>query len=632
MKHVTNSFERIPTEVYKNSLEAITSIAKVIVDLIRERQSNGKNVVLGLATGSTPVPLYKELIRYHSEEDLSFHNVITFNLDEYYGLSKEHPESYHRFMQDQLFDHVDIPDDQIHIPNGMSQKQTVFQDCKDYEDAIVEAGGIDIQILGIGRTGHIGFNEPGSTINSRTRRVTLDSLTIKDAARDFLGEMNVPKYAITMGIGTIMDARKVFLMAWGQSKAEVVKKAVEEELSDTIPASFLQQHDNVTFILDNAAASELTYLKFPWLAGFPEWTPELVCKAVSNLSLLTGKPILKLIDKDYLENGLSDLVTELGPSYQLNIRIFNEIQHTITGWPGGKPNVDDSHRPERAEPALKRVLVLSPEPLEDVSAMGGTLSRLVSQGHDVSVIYMTSGNLAVPDIEARWTLNLLGQLKVEPVNSFIEDANAFLIEKCEFDEDIQALRELKALIRRNEALASLEICGIGKGKVKFLHLPFYEKGRYRRFNITQEDLSLLAPEIKKIQPHQIFVTGYKSEPSSVEGKAFSVFEKAIESLLDESWMKDCWVWLYRGGDNEWNISEIDMAVPCSPDELSRKNHAVYQHRSQRSQTPNIEQNHLEAWGQAMVRNRKTAKLYDELGLAEYESIECFARWQPGQAK
>ncbi|MDQ8181511.1 glucosamine-6-phosphate deaminase [Pelagicoccus sp. SDUM812005] len=618
-------YERIPTKVFEDAQLAVGQVARELADAIRKRQFEGNPFVLGLATGSTPVPLYRELVRLHREEGLSFANVTSFNLDEYFGIDSRHPESYYRFMREQLFDHIDMPEEQINIPQGSVEREEVFEACQAYEEKIAACGGIDVQILGIGRTGHIGFNEPGSGPNSRTRLVTLDRLTRLDAARDFQGEHNVPRYAVTMGVGTIMDARKVYLLAWGRSKAEVVKAAVEDAPVESLPASFLQAHKDVSFILDTASASELTRCKYPWLVGFPEWTPELVRKSVTHLSLKLGKPLLKLVDKDYQENGLSELVTEQGPAYGLNIRVFNEVQHTITGWPGGKPDADDTYRPERASPARKRVLVLSPEPQDDVLSMAATLSRLAAHGHELTVAYLTSGNLGVPDEEANWAADLMLEAGD---SSLASEVLQELEAKGAFSEDSPKLRKFKSYIRRNEARASLEMCGLGKDCIRFLDLPFYENGRYRRFEIGEADVAAMRALIQAVKPHQIFVTGEAADPSSVQAKSFSVFEAAIRSLSEETWFEDCYVWLYRSDGREWEIHQVEMSVPCSPDEAKAKAQAIYQHRSQRSQLPVMNPEQSEAWEQAIQRNRETAALYDKLGLAEYEAIECFVRWNP----
>lgn len=620
-------FEKLSTTVFSEISMAIQSLAGEIASLIRERADKGQTVVMGLATGSTPVPLYRELIRMHREDKLSFENVITFNLDEYYPLEPGHPESYHRFMHEQLFDHIDIPADNIHIPCGNCSREEVFGKCADYEAAIEAHGGIDIQILGIGRTGHIGFNEPGSSLSSKTRLVTLDSITRSDAAKDFLGESNVPRHAITMGIGSILAARKIYMLAWGRSKAEILRKAVEEDPQESVPASFLQSHGNVHVITDEAAAVELTRNKYPWLVGFPEWTAGLIRRAVSDLSLKIGKPLLKLVDKDYQENGLADLVTEHGPAYNLNIKVFNELQHTITGWPGGKPHTDDQHRPERAEPAHKRVVVFSPEPLDDMLAMAGTLNRLVTQGHEVTVAYLTSGNLGVPDGEVRSVSELILEAGYSDPDSLAVKVSNDLKQKGAFDQDSASIRKLKGIVRRNEARASLEICGLRSCNVKFLDLPFYEHGKYRQFTTGKDDVSIVKALLEEKLPHQVFFTGASADPSSVNSKSFEVMKEAVEQLADESWITDCYFWQYATGNKEWEVDQIDMAVPCSPDELAKKIQSIYQHRSQMSQVPLMQSKHKEIWEQTQDRNRDTASRYDSLGLAEYEAIECFGKWK-----
>lgn len=616
-------FEKIPVQVFEWAETACRSLAAEIASLIRERAQEGKGAVLGLATGSTPVGLYRELIRLHRDEGLSFANVTTFNLDEYYGLERSHPESYWRFMHDQLFSHIDVPPERIHIPDGKVERQNVFAHCRAYEEAIAEAGGIDIQILGIGRTGHIGFNEPGSGAESRTRLVTLDSVTRRDAARDFLGEENVPRHAITMGVGTILQARKVVLLAWGESKADVLAKAVEGTPSADLPASFLQAHNDCRFFVDHAAATKLTRFDQPWRVGICDWNPSLRRKAVVWLTGQVGKPILKLVDEDYAKHSLSDLITGHGPAYDLNIAVFNEVQHTITGWPGGKPGADDRTRPERAVPAFKNVLVLGAEPLDAVRSMGGTLHRLVDQGHRVTLAHMTSGNLAVPDPLVRLAIDLAaGILSGEDVSSgLVATVRRRLGEKKEFDLDSSEVRRVKSLIRRGESLAAAESCGLPREHVRFLELPFYESGRYRQFRPSATDEDQLAELLDEIRPHQIFASGVDCAPGSVAAVCFDVLRGAWRKLPGAPWLKDCRLWIYPDTGRAWPVHEIDMAVPLSPVEMRKKLEAVYQHQSQRSQTPSAN----EAWQETGTLDLSTAKIYDRLGLAEYEAMETFRR-------
>jgi glucosamine-6-phosphate deaminase len=620
--------ERIPTEIFPSADDAARRVACEIATLVRHNDAAGKPSVLGLATGSTPVRLYRQLIRLHREEGLSFRRVITFNLDEYYGLPRTHPESYWRFMHDQLFRHIDVPEENVHVPDGTVPRAEVFEWCRAFEDQIRAAGGLDLQVLGIGRTGHIGFNEPGSSRDSRTRLVTLDGLTRRDAARDFQGEENVPRHAITMGIGTILAARQIVLLAWGESKAQVVAQAVEGAPTDALPASFLQAHSDVRFIIDEAAAAELTRVRQPWLVSPVSWNPALTRRAVVWLAQQTGKPVLKLLDEDYNEHGMADLLTEQGPAYGLNIRVFNDLQHTITGWPGGKPNADDSSRPERATPYPKRVLVFSPEPSHDVLGMGGTLRRLIEQEHEVTVVHQTSGNLAVPDEEAMMATDLVVDLAGENGGlAFAREVRRQLDVRTAIDGDTPEICRLKAVIRRGEARAALKICGVAGHSIQFLDLAFYERGRYRQFRIEEGDVAAVANQLRAARPHQIFATGLWDDPSSVAATCFEIVRRACAEVANERWFRECRIWVYRGGETAWAAAEIDMAVPLSPRELAQKTQAVFYHKSQRSQTP-VASSLREPWQQAEQQNRRLAEIYDALGLASYEAIEGFRRWMP----
>lgn len=623
--------ERLPTDVYADPVDASRALADEIEALIRERAEAGKPVVLGLATGSTPLGLYRELIRRHREEGLSFAHVHTFNLDEYFGLSPTHPESYAAFMRAQLFDHLDIPPTQTHLPNGTVSRDEVFAHSQAYEDAIAALGGIDLQVLGIGRTGHIGFNEPGSGPHTRTRLINLDHLTRQDAARDFQGEGNVPRQAITMGVGTICDARRIRLLAWGQAKSAVLARAIEQAPDPALPASLLQGHDDVRFLLDTPAAAALTRFRQPWRVGPVKWNRRLVRRAVDDLSADVGKPILKLVEADYTEHGLAELLVDKGNAYNLNIGVFNDLQHTITGWPGGKPKVDDTHRPERAAPHPKRVLVLPPEPLDDVLHLGGTLHRLVDQGHEVTVAYLTSGNLAVADGDA---INLAETLlawcaDTDPAMAAraraIMQACAETRARGEGTTLTAEVRALKGIIRRREALSALATCGLPRDRVRFLDLPFYEAGRYRRFTPATADEAQLTALLRELQPHQLFLTGSDADPSSLEGVVFRLFARSWAEVSAETWAGDCWRWLYRGSGAEWVLDAIDMAVPLSPDELRAKGQAIACHQSQLTQSPVRDPAHRDVWPQIEALNRHTAERYDRLGLAEYEAVEAFSR-------
>lgn len=626
-------FEKIQTEVFADSESASIQVANEIAKLIKQKAEEGKNAILGLATGSTPTRVYTELVRMHNEDGLSFKNVITFNLDEYFPMQPDALQSYVRFMHEYLFDHVDIDSKNIHIPNGTLNRDDVLEHCFQYEQKIREFGGIDLQVLGIGRTGHIGFNEPGSGKRSRTRMITLDKLTRADASSDFFGEENVPRRAITMGVGTIMEAKKIVLMAWGEGKSKIIKKTVEGDISDQVPATYLQEHPNVTFYVDEAASSELTRVKTPWLVGPVEWTAKQSRKAVVWLCDSVNKPILKLRDEDYNEHGMGDLVTEQGPAYNINIRIFNELQHTITGWPGGKPNADDAQRPERANPYPKRVIVFSPHPDDDVISMGGTLIRLADHGHEVHVAYQTSGNIAVFDDDALRFADFVAdfhdsfKLGSDEVRHMYENVRDFLQNKTPGQVDSESVKRIKGLIRKGEAKAGIRASGIPDSHGHFLNMPFYETGKVRKMPLSEEDIKITMDLIRKIKPHQIYAAGDLSDPHGTHRVCLRAVMEAVTRLKDEDFMKDCYVWFYRGAWQEWDVSDIEMAVPLSPDELMRKKRAIFKHQSQKDRPLFPGTDEREFWMRAEERTRGTAEHYDRLGLAEYEAVEGFVRWQ-----
>ena len=628
---------RLPVSLYADSEQASAAVAAEVADLIRARAAAGQPCVLGLATGSSPTRVYEELVRLHREDGLSFQNVVSFNLDEYYPMAPGSLQSYVRFMREYLFDHVDIRPENVHLPDGTVPPEQVAEFCRRYEAQIREAGGIDLQLLGIGRTGHIGFNEPGSGPASRTRLITLDHVTRTDAASDFYGEENVPRRALTMGVGTILEARQIVLLAWGEGKAAVIKRMVEGEVTDSVPATYLQRHPNVQVVLDEAAGAELTPRKTPWLLGLPcDWhNPTLVRKAITWLARTVAKPILKLTDEDYNENGLSELLAQSGPAYDINIRVFNELQHTITGWPGGKPDADDTYRPERAAPFPKRVLIFSPHPDDDVISMGGTLLRLVDQGHEVHVAYQTSGNIAVFDDEAIRFADFAAEYdqQFQPHDpageQFYQRVAEFLRTKAPGQVDSAEVQRLKGIIRRGEARAALRYAGLDPAtRAHFQDLPFYETGRVRKKPLGDEDIRLTMELLNRIQPHQIYAAGDLSDPHGTHRVCLAAIFQSIQQLKASgtAWLDDCWVWLYRGAWQEWDVDQIEMAVPLSPQELTRKRRAIFKHQSQKDRPlfPGADQR--EFWQRSEERNRTTAKLYDQLGLPEYEGIEAFVRW------
>lgn len=628
----TSVYERIPTEIFESAQTASGQVAEEIASLIHSKQEKGEMAVLGLATGSTPTRVYSELIRLHREEGLSFKNVITFNLDEYYPMKPDQLQSYVRFMNELLFNHIDIEKENIHIPDGTLERNKVPEYCVRYEEQIEEAGGLDLQILGIGRTGHIGFNEPGSVEQTRTRLITLDEITRRDAAADFFGEENVPRRAITMGIGTILDAKKIILMAWGENKADVISQTVEGEITEQVPATYLQNHPDTRVILDEGAAAELTRRKTPWLVKPCDWDDVLMKKAVVWLCKVKEKPILKLTDADYNSNGLSDLVTDHGPAYNINIRIFNMIQHTITGWPGGKPDADDTHRPERAKPFPKRVLIFSPHPDDDVFCMGGTLIRLVEHGHEVHIAYQTSGNMGVYDEETIRFADFVNDyheafgMETSDVREVFREIREHLDHKSPEDADSDEIRKVKSLIRMGEAKSACRYIGVPLEQVHFLNMPFYETGRIRKNPVGEEDITLVEEIISSVKPHQIFAAGDLSDPHGTHRICLGAIQQALARLEKEDWMKDCYCWYYRGAWQEWEAHEIEMAVPLSPGELQRKRRAIFKHESQKDRPLFPGNDPREFWKRVDDRTKKTAEIYDDLGLAEYEAIEGFVRW------
>ena len=617
-------FEKIHNITFKNASEADALVAQEIAEAIRGCKA--EHYVLGLATGSSPIGVYKELVRLYKEEGLSFKNVVSFNLDEYFSLKAEDKQSYHSFMHTHLFDHIDIPKDQIYIPKGDIKEEDVVAFCSAYEAKIESFGGIDFQLLGIGRTAHIGFNEPGSHINSITRIIALDPITREDASGDFNGLNFVPTKAITMGIGSILKAKRVVLLGWGHKKADVVALTVEKEITSLYPATFLQKHPNCTFILDEEASAELTKHKTPWLVRECEWTENLVKKAIVWLSNQTQKPLLKLTNRDYNEHGLSSLIASQGQPYELNIKMFNQLQRTITGWPGGKPNHDDSNRPERANPAKKRVLIFSPHPDDDVISMGGTFARLIDQGHEVHVAYQTSGNIAVTDEEALKFIEVAENsfLKNQGNTDQLEGLKkSFNSDSIEISKDVLSV---KAAVRRSECLAAARFLKLPTEQLHFLNLPFYETGKIIKNEPSAVDFKITQDLIDEIKPHQIFAAGDLADPHGTHRACLNIIFKVIEDIKAKAYMDDCRVWLYRGAWQEWDIEDIEMAVPLSPDQVIQKRNAILFHQSQKDKVMFQGKDNREFWVRAEQRNQTTASIYNQLGMAEYEAIEAFKQY------
>lgn len=631
---MNNSFEKIPTHIFENQKDASVVIAQKIAETIKEKQAKNEVCVLGLATGSSPKEVYKELVRLHKEEGLSFANVVTFNLDEYYPLSKSAVQSYDNFMKVNLFNHIDIKPENINIPDGEIEKDAVKEYCKAYEEKIDSYGGIDLQILGIGNNGHIGFNEPGSSFQSKTRLIILDNSTRLANSYEFRNISEVPRLAITMGISTIFKAKKILLMAWGQKKASAIQKAVEEEPTENVPASLLQYHDDVEFFVDSEAAQKLTQISAPWLTGDAEWTPQLIKKAVIEMAFKLNKTILSLTDNDYMECGLGDLLIEKGDAYEINLQVYYMLRDSITGWPGGKPNVELPNHPERPTPASKRCIIFSPHPDDDIISMGGTFLRLHDQGHDVHVAYQTSGNIAVTDefltrfLDFAVGLDKLIERDDTASQNLYQEAKDFLKVKQPNQPDLPILRYVKGLIRRTEAAATCRYVGIPDANIHFQNLPFYESGTIQKKDISEEDIQLTVDLLREVKPHQVFAAGDFADPHGTHIKCFYIVYEALKRIKAEGdeWINDCWLWLYKGAWDEWPIHEIEMAIPMSPDQVKRKRNGIFIHQSQKDSVPFQGTDAREFWQRAEERNANTAKMYADLGLTQYAAMEAFVRY------
>lgn len=634
-RSVLTRFEKIPTNIYETAEEGVACIADEIIHKVQERQRDGKFCTIAMGTGASLRPLFAELVRRHKEEGISFRNVVVFNLYEYYPLVESNHSSINQ-LNELFLKQVDIDPQNVFTLNGSIPQDGVIEHCHLYEQRIKTYGGIDIAIMGIGREGNIGMNEPGSTATSQTRLILIDSTSRSEAAHN-LGIDNLPPCSITMGVGSIMEARKVFLLAWGEEKADIIKKAVEDKISDALPASYLQMHQNATVCIDLPTAAHLTRIQRPWLVTSCEWNDKLIRSAIVWLCLLTKKPILKLTNKDYNENGLSELLALYGSAYNVNIKIFNDLQHTITGWPGGKPNADDTYRPERAKPFPKRVVVFSPHPDDDVISMGGTIRRLVQQGHEVHVAYETSGNIAVGDEEVvrfMHFINGFNQLfdgeKNETIKNMYAEIKKFLKHKKEGDMDTRDILTIKGLIRRGEARTACTYNQIPLERVHFLDLPFYETGRIEKNPISEADINIVLDLLREVKPHQIYVAGDLADPHGTH----RVCTDAVLAAIDEEknagaeWLKDCRIWMYRGAWAEWEIENIEMAVPLSPEELRAKRNSILKHQSQMESAPFLGNDERLFWQRSEDRNRGTASLYDSLGLACYEAMEAFVEYKP----
>ena len=632
-RSVLTRLEKIPTDIYESPEEGANQIALDIAQVIRDKQKAGRFCILALAGGNSPRNVYSALVRMHKEEGLSFRNVVVFNLYEYYPLASDAVNSNLNALKEMLLDHVDIDMQNVFSPNGTIAKDTIFE----YEQRIESFGGIDVAVLGIGRVGNIGFNEPGSRLNSTTRLILLDNDSRNEASKMFGSIESTPVSSITMGVATILSAKKVYLLAWGEEKAKMVKECVEGNVTDTIPASYLQTHNNAHIAIDLSAAANLTRIQRPWLVTSCEWNDKLIRSAIVWLCQLTGKPILKLTNKDYNENGLSELLALYGSAYNVNIKIFNDLQHTITGWPGGKPNADDTYRPERAKPYPKRIIVFSPHPDDDVISMGGTIRRLVEQKHDVHVAYETSGNIAVGDEEVIRFLHFINGFNQifnnsedQIINEKYTEIRNYLKDKKDGDMDTRDILTIKGLIRRGEARTACTYNNIPLDHCHFLDLPFYETGKIQKNPISEADVEIVRNLLREVKPHQIFVAGDLADPHGTHRVCTDAVFAAIDLEKEESakWLKDCRIWMYRGAWAEWEIENIEMAVPISPEELRAKRNSILKHQSQMESAPFLGNDERLFWQRSEDRNRGTAALYDSLGLASYEAMEAFVEYIP----
>ena len=627
-RDIIHRYEKIHTKVYENEYEGVQYVADNIVKAIRmyneihcsnEVYEESQPFVLGLTTGRTPLGLYRELVKRHHEGQISFRNVAVYSLDEFYPIRSTEQQSRNYRIHEEFLNHIDILPENVHIPDGTVPEDRVSEYCASYDHSVRR---IDLMIIGVGEDGQIGFNEPGSYSRSRTRLVQLTYNTRKIQSGAFFGLENTPKMAVTMGIDTIMRANRIILMAWGEEKAHIVQRVVEGEITDQVPASYLQAHQNIEVVIDENAAQLLTREQTPWMVGPCEWTPKFVRKAVVWLCGVVKKPILKLTYKDYIENSLGELL-EQGRAYdQINIDVFNDLQHTITGWPGGKPNADDSTRPVPSKPFPKKVLIFSPHPDDDVISMGGTFIRLVDHGHDVHVAYETSGDFAVNDDVVLQQLDTVRELGFA---DRFDEVKRLIAGKVKGQPEPRELLEIKAAIRRAEAKAADRSFGLDPSHVHFLNLPFYETGGLKKAPLSQRDIDIIVKLLREIEPNQIYAAGDLADPHGTHRTCMEAVLGALEVAKDDAWLKNCHLWLYRGAWLEWDLGMVDMAVPLSPDELIKKRHAIYRHVSQKDIVPFPGSDSREFWQRAEERTQNTARLYDKLGMAEYQAIEVFVK-------
>ena len=618
VKDLAQRYERIATQVYESEYLGVQYVADEIVRSINEHADATRPFALGLTTGKTPLGLYRELVKRYKDGAVSFANVAVYSLDEFYPIAPNEAQSRNFRIHEELLDQVDIKPENINFPDGTLPREQLNKFCSNYGH-----NRIDLMIVGVGEDGQVGFNEPGSHANSKTRLVQLSYQSRKAQSGAFGGLENTPKMAITMGIHTVMKAERIIMMAWGEGKASIVSRIVEGEVTSQVPATYLQNHQNIEMIIDEGAATQLTREKTPWLVGSCQWTPKFTRKAVVWLCGVVNKPILKLSYQDYLENSLGELL-EQGRTYdQINIDVFNDLQHTITGWPGGKPNADDSTRPVKSSPFPKNVIIFSPHPDDDVISMGGTVIRLVEQGHNVHVAYETSGNVAVHDDVVLQQIDSAHELGFADEFAKVE---SIVKSKKAGEPEPRELLNLKGSIRRAEARAAVRSFGVNPDThAHFLNLPFYETGSIRKSQFTEADINIVVKLLRDVKPHQIYAAGDLSDPHGTHRTCIEIVLEAIEVVRNDEWFKDCHLWLYRGAWMEWDLGSVDMAVPLSPVEMIKKRHAIYRHLSQKDIVPFPGDDPREFWQRSEDRTQTTARQYDALGMAEYQAIEVFVR-------
>jgi len=629
-------YEKLPIAIYEEAKNAAVEIAAEIVEEMLLKQQQGETFVLGISGGASPLPVYEELVKLHMENNVSFRNLVVFNTYEFYPVL-DFAFSNLQMLKEVFLDKIDIDPANIFSPDATAEKDLISDRCEEYEESLQKKGGLDYLLLGLGSKGNVGFNMPGSSLHSQTRMVMLDGDSRKDIARNFGSLDRVPLSAITMGLSDMMQARKISLIAWNEQKAQSIRDIVEGAVTDMVPGSILQTHGETKLFVDLAAASELTRISRPWLVTNCDWTSKLIRRAIVWLCGVVDKPILKLTNKDYNDNGLSELITLYGSAYNVNIKIFNDLQHTITGWPGGKPDADDTYRPERAKPYPKRVIIFSPHPDDDVISMGGTFQRLVSQGHEVHVAYQTSGNIAVGDEEVIRYISVLNSMrkKFTPGNRDLLEKyesirNYLLHEKTNEDIDTPDILFIKGRIRREEARSADRYVGLPEENVHFLDLPFYETGKVKKNPISEKDVMIVKDFIETIKPHQIYVAGDLADPHGTHKVCLDAILASVDMIKEEEWFKDCRIWMYRGAWMEWEIDHIEMAVPLSPEELRQKRNAILRHQSQMESAPFLGDDERLFWQRSEERNRTTADTYWQLGLASYEAIEAFVEYIPVQ--